>query len=127
MEEEVGVSVEVASNGGRHNWWNKTKSMKFTSEPYLQMLVTPISTPILLPILLFSLGVSIGVAADSWMAFTDRFLTLDDNSNEKNKLNKKMLKLIDIYYDALDAPKSLDSQFLKYHSIIVQTKRETDL
>ncbi|KAK1360290.1 RNA-dependent RNA polymerase [Heracleum sosnowskyi] len=51
-------------------------------------------------------NVSMGVAADSWMAFTDKFLTLDDNSNEKNNLKKKMLKLIDIYYDALDAPKS---------------------
>ncbi|KAK1387180.1 Non-phototropic hypocotyl [Heracleum sosnowskyi] len=49
---------------------------------------------------------SVGVAADSWMAFTDKFLTLDNNSNEKNNLKKKMLKLIDIYYDALDAPKS---------------------
>ncbi|KAK1385799.1 hypothetical protein POM88_023534 [Heracleum sosnowskyi] len=47
-----------------------------------------------------------GVAADSWMAFTDRFLTLDDNSAEKINLNRKMLKLIDIYYDALDAPKT---------------------
>ncbi|XP_074344094.1 uncharacterized protein LOC141683303 [Apium graveolens] len=51
-------------------------------------------------------NVSMGVAADSWMAFTDRFLTLDDNSNEKNNMKKKMLKLIDIYYDALDAPKT---------------------
>ncbi|XP_074344092.1 putative RNA-dependent RNA polymerase 5 [Apium graveolens] len=51
-------------------------------------------------------NVSMGVAADSWMAFTDKFLTLDDNSNEKNNLKKKMLKLIDIYYDALDAPKT---------------------
>ncbi|KAK1401595.1 hypothetical protein POM88_001200 [Heracleum sosnowskyi] len=40
----------------------------------------------------------------SSMAFTDKFLTLDNNSNEKNNLKKKMLKLIDIYYDALDAP-----------------------
>ncbi|KAK1387288.1 hypothetical protein POM88_015466 [Heracleum sosnowskyi] len=53
-----------------------------------------------------SFCVSMGVAADSWIAFTDKFLTLDDNSNEKNNLKKKMLKLIDIYYDALDAPKS---------------------
>lgn len=51
-------------------------------------------------------SISMGVAADSWMAFTDRFLTLDDNSDEKNNLKKKMLKLIDIYYDALDAPKT---------------------
>ncbi|KAK1397076.1 RNA-dependent RNA polymerase [Heracleum sosnowskyi] len=51
-------------------------------------------------------NISMGVAADSWMAFTDRFLTLDDNSSEKINLKRKMLKLIDIYYDALDAPKT---------------------
>lgn len=51
-------------------------------------------------------SISMGVAADSWMAFMDKFLTLDDNSVEKNKLKKTILKLIDIYYDALDAPKT---------------------
>ncbi|WOG92878.1 hypothetical protein DCAR_0312155 [Daucus carota subsp. sativus] len=51
-------------------------------------------------------NISMGVAADSWMAFMDKFLTLDDNSVEKNKLKKTILKLIDIYYDALDAPKT---------------------
>ncbi|KAH7512897.1 hypothetical protein FEM48_Zijuj12G0138900 [Ziziphus jujuba var. spinosa] len=46
-------------------------------------------------------------AADSWLALMDRFLTLDnDNAEEKIVVKQKMLQLIDIYYDALDAPKN---------------------
>ncbi|KAF6142768.1 hypothetical protein GIB67_023250 [Kingdonia uniflora] len=49
----------------------------------------------------------IGTASDSWLAFMDRLLTLgDDCAEEKNCLKEKMLQLTDIYYDALDAPKS---------------------
>lgn len=48
-----------------------------------------------------------GIAANSWLVFMDQLLTLgDDHAREKDDLKKKMLKLIDIYYDALDAPKS---------------------
>nr|XP_043622606.1 probable RNA-dependent RNA polymerase 5 isoform X2 [Erigeron canadensis] len=48
-----------------------------------------------------------GTAADSWMAFMDQYLTLLDNdADEKHVLKRKMLTLIDLYYDALDAPKS---------------------
>ncbi|KAF8055796.1 hypothetical protein N665_1286s0006 [Sinapis alba] len=48
----------------------------------------------------------VGVAADSWLTIMDRFLILgEENAEEKDKMKKKMLKLIDIYYDALDAPK----------------------
>jgi len=37
----------------------------------------------------------------------DRFLTLgDENVKEKAEMKKKMLKLTDIYYDAIDAPKT---------------------
>lgn len=49
-------------------------------------------------------SISMGVAADSWQAWTDRYLTENDD-NEKKHLKAKMLELIDIYYDALDAPK----------------------
>ena len=36
----------------------------------------------------------------------DRFLTLgDDCIDEKNTVKENLNKLIDIYYDALDAPK----------------------
>ncbi|KAG7579788.1 RNA-dependent RNA polymerase eukaryotic-type [Arabidopsis thaliana x Arabidopsis arenosa] len=55
----------------------------------------------------FSPSKVIGQAADSWLAIMDRFLTLGDESvKEKAEMRKKMLKLTDIYYDALDAPKT---------------------
>uniref|UniRef100_A0A7N1A5I7 RNA-dependent RNA polymerase n=1 Tax=Kalanchoe fedtschenkoi TaxID=63787 RepID=A0A7N1A5I7_KALFE len=47
-----------------------------------------------------------GIAADSWLSFMDRLLVLgDDSCDEKICVKKKMLRLVDIYYDALDAPK----------------------
>lgn len=50
---------------------------------------------------------NMSIAADSWLAFMDRLLILgDDSADEKDALKENMLKLIDIYYDALDAPKS---------------------
>ncbi|EYU40507.1 hypothetical protein MIMGU_mgv1a0199443mg, partial [Erythranthe guttata] len=55
--------------------------------------------------LLASFGMS--TAADSWLTFMDRLLTLgDDRATEKDSLKRKIIQLIDIYYDALDAPKS---------------------
>ncbi|CAD5318965.1 unnamed protein product [Arabidopsis thaliana] len=55
----------------------------------------------------FSPSSVIGQAADSWLAIMDRFLTLgDENVKEKAEMKKKMLKLTDIYYDAIDAPKT---------------------
>ncbi|XP_076912882.1 putative RNA-dependent RNA polymerase 5 [Bidens hawaiensis] len=47
-----------------------------------------------------------GTAAHSWMAFMDRYLILQDGDNEKDAIKNKMLHLIDLYYDALDAAKS---------------------
>lgn len=55
-----------------------------------------------------ALSAATGVAADNWMALMDRFLTLGDSSSsieEKNTVKAKILRLIDIYYEALDAPK----------------------
>ncbi|KAL3535694.1 hypothetical protein ACH5RR_004155 [Cinchona calisaya] len=50
---------------------------------------------------------NMAMAADSWLAFMDRLLILgNEHANEKDGLIQNMLKLIDIYYDALDAPKS---------------------
>ncbi|XP_020536474.1 probable RNA-dependent RNA polymerase 5 isoform X3 [Jatropha curcas] len=47
-----------------------------------------------------------GVAADSWSALMDRYLTLeDDRSDERDHMKRNMVELIDKYYDALDAPK----------------------
>lgn len=49
---------------------------------------------------------AVGVAADSWLALMDRLLILgDDCTEEKVRVKANILKLIDIYYDALDAPK----------------------
>ncbi|VVA99749.1 unnamed protein product [Arabis nemorensis] len=48
----------------------------------------------------------IGMAADCWLTIMDRFFILEnDRAEEKAEMKKKMLKLIDVYYDALDAPK----------------------
>ena len=46
------------------------------------------------------------VAADSWLALMDRLLSLgEDCIEEKDHVKAKILRLIDIYYEALDAPK----------------------
>ncbi|XP_073269122.1 probable RNA-dependent RNA polymerase 5 isoform X1 [Primulina huaijiensis] len=47
----------------------------------------------------------IATAADSWLSFMDRLLTIQCAS-QKDCLRRKIIQLIDIYYDALDAPKS---------------------
>ncbi|XP_013596635.1 PREDICTED: probable RNA-dependent RNA polymerase 5 isoform X1 [Brassica oleracea var. oleracea] len=48
----------------------------------------------------------VGMAADSWLTIMDQFLTLgDERAKEKAEMKEKLLKLTDIYYDALDAPK----------------------
>ncbi|XP_027358466.1 probable RNA-dependent RNA polymerase 3 isoform X2 [Abrus precatorius] len=51
---------------------------------------------------------TMGVAADSCVALMDRLLTLRNDcskENEKEHVKENILKLIDIYYVALDAPK----------------------
>ncbi|XP_023006718.1 probable RNA-dependent RNA polymerase 5 isoform X2 [Cucurbita maxima] len=46
------------------------------------------------------------VAADNWVALMDQLLMLgEDCKEERNRLRAKILQLINIYYDALDAPK----------------------
>jgi RNA-dependent RNA polymerase len=46
------------------------------------------------------------VAADSWLALMDRLLILREYwIEEKDHVKANILQLIDIYYDALDAPK----------------------
>ncbi|KAK1313450.1 putative RNA-dependent RNA polymerase 4 [Acorus calamus] len=55
----------------------------------------------------FTPSYAISEAADSWLAYMDRLLTLSDECvEEKECLREKMLQLVDIYYDAVDAPKS---------------------
>ncbi|KAM6599582.1 hypothetical protein CsatA_019191 [Cannabis sativa] len=54
----------------------------------------------------FQPSYAMGEAADSLTALMDRVLTLgDDCAEEKNIVKDKISKLVDIYYDALDAPK----------------------
>ncbi|CAA7013934.1 unnamed protein product [Microthlaspi erraticum] len=49
----------------------------------------------------------VGAAADSWLAIMDRYLMLgDESAKEKAERKKMMVKAIDVYYDALDAPKN---------------------
>ncbi|XP_021723566.1 probable RNA-dependent RNA polymerase 5 [Chenopodium quinoa] len=49
---------------------------------------------------------AMGIAADWWIVYMDRLLTLGDEcADEKVALKEKIYKLIDLYYDALDAPK----------------------
>ncbi|KAJ0031828.1 hypothetical protein Pint_13263 [Pistacia integerrima] len=47
-----------------------------------------------------------GQAADSWLAIMDRLLTLgDESAAEKALMKKNICRLIDVYYESLDAPK----------------------
>ncbi|KAK7314414.1 hypothetical protein VNO77_32936 [Canavalia gladiata] len=56
----------------------------------------------------FQPSYAIGVAADNWLALMDRLLTLRNDCSKENEaedVKENILKLIDIYYEALDAPK----------------------
>uniref|UniRef100_A0A1D1XGI4 RNA-dependent RNA polymerase n=1 Tax=Anthurium amnicola TaxID=1678845 RepID=A0A1D1XGI4_9ARAE len=86
--------------------FNKTKCPQMKPADY--------STPEQLESKLFQLfletrfipSYSMSTSADSWLSFMDRLLTLgNDCEKEKQTLRDNMLKLVDIYYDALDAPK----------------------
>ncbi|KAL2321324.1 hypothetical protein Fmac_030293 [Flemingia macrophylla] len=62
-------------------------------------------------------------AADSWMALMDRLLTLKSDctkENEKEHVKENILKLIDIYYEALDAPKKGGRKVI--YSLVVSTR-----
>ncbi|CAI0543502.1 unnamed protein product [Linum tenue] len=57
----------------------------------------------------FNASSTAGMAAESWLAMMDRLLIAEfDGTIDVNKcaLKKNILSVIDIYYDALDAPKS---------------------
>ncbi|KHG23521.1 putative RNA-dependent RNA polymerase 5 -like protein [Gossypium arboreum] len=55
----------------------------------------------------FQPSYAMGMAADNWSAIMDRFLTVEDsNSSEKTLMKENLKKLIDLYYEALDAPKT---------------------
>ena len=50
----------------------------------------------------------LGAAADCWLVYMDRLLTCEvqEDKKEWESIKAKMLELVDIYYEALDAPKS---------------------
>ncbi|KAI3421726.1 RNA-dependent RNA polymerase, partial [Psidium guajava] len=55
----------------------------------------------------FNPSYTVGAAADSWQALMDRLLTLGcDEVDEKHHVERNLCQLVDIYYDALDAPKN---------------------
>ncbi|WCJ42551.1 RNA-dependent RNA polymerase family protein [Euphorbia peplus] len=61
----------------------------------------------------FTPSFTIGSAADSWQAIMDRLLTMGNNRiNEREAMKRNMLQIIDIYYDALDAPKQGGGQIV---------------
>ncbi|KAL5572577.1 hypothetical protein UlMin_022174 [Ulmus minor] len=54
----------------------------------------------------FEPSFTIGEAAEFWMAWMERLLVLgNDTIAEKDRVKEKIVRLINIYYDALDAPK----------------------
>uniref|UniRef100_A0A0D9Y4K5 RNA-dependent RNA polymerase n=1 Tax=Oryza glumipatula TaxID=40148 RepID=A0A0D9Y4K5_9ORYZ len=53
----------------------------------------------------FTPSFALGTAADSWLAYMDGLLTDSLDEIEKKLIEEKMLKLVDLYYLALDAPK----------------------
>ena len=58
-------------------------------------------------VFLAAFSYAMSMAADNWLAIMDRLLTLEDsNSTEKVLVKKNLLCLIDLYYEALDVPKS---------------------
>uniref|UniRef100_A0A453EDM5 RNA-dependent RNA polymerase n=1 Tax=Aegilops tauschii subsp. strangulata TaxID=200361 RepID=A0A453EDM5_AEGTS len=54
----------------------------------------------------FARSNALGAAADTWLVYMDRLLTDGVDEYESNILEKKIKKLVDIYYLALDAPKA---------------------
>nr|GEV67203.1 probable RNA-dependent RNA polymerase 5 isoform X3 [Tanacetum cinerariifolium] len=48
----------------------------------------------------------VGKSANSLLTFADQYIVLGKDDVEKHRLEEKMLKLTDLYYDALDAGKS---------------------
>uniref|UniRef100_A0A0E0JF82 RNA-dependent RNA polymerase n=1 Tax=Oryza punctata TaxID=4537 RepID=A0A0E0JF82_ORYPU len=53
----------------------------------------------------FAPSYALATAANSWLVYMDRILTVSLDESEKELIEKKMLKLVDLYYLALDAPK----------------------
>ncbi|KAL6838695.1 hypothetical protein ACP4OV_031409 [Aristida adscensionis] len=51
---------------------------------------------------------ALGISADLWLAYMDRLITEGLDDDEMESIKAKIIELVDIYYLALDAPKSGD-------------------
>ena len=49
---------------------------------------------------------TMGLAANSWLAIMDKYLTLDVNDPLRTKMWSNIQSLVDTYYQAVDAEKS---------------------
>uniref|UniRef100_A0ACD5VZG3 Uncharacterized protein n=1 Tax=Avena sativa TaxID=4498 RepID=A0ACD5VZG3_AVESA len=54
----------------------------------------------------FARSSALSTAADCWLVYMDRLITDDLDEGERKVIEKKMEKLVDYYYLALDAPKA---------------------
>lgn len=54
---------------------------------------------------LYPSSYSLGISTDCWLAYMDRFLTEGVDEDEKKLIAKKMIKLVNLYYWALDGYK----------------------
>ncbi|KAL5220095.1 hypothetical protein ABZP36_024808 [Zizania latifolia] len=54
----------------------------------------------------FTPSYALSKAADSWLVFMDRLLTDPLDEGEEKLIQDKIIKLVDLYYFALDAPKT---------------------
>jgi RNA-dependent RNA polymerase len=52
-----------------------------------------------------SYSYALGLSSDCWLAHMDRFLTGGIDQDETESIAKNMIKLVDIYYSALDGHK----------------------
>jgi RNA-dependent RNA polymerase len=52
-----------------------------------------------------SYSYALGLSSDCWLAYMDRFLTEGINQDEKKSIAENMIKLVDLYYLALDGHK----------------------
>jgi len=52
-----------------------------------------------------SYSYALGLSSDCWLHYMDRFLTEEVDQDEKKSIAAKMIKLVDLYYLALDGHK----------------------
>ncbi|XP_062149198.1 probable RNA-dependent RNA polymerase 5 isoform X1 [Alnus glutinosa] len=96
---EPWTPTSLMQNVPNHNVVNKEPS-DFSAEELEEELFKLFLTTRFQP------SYAVSVAADSWLALMDRLLILREYCiEEKDHMKANILQLIDIYYDALDAPK----------------------